>query len=208
MPAAPDAGLSLLFLNVGGCAAERVAAAAAGFPGRDVCAFAETMLHRETCVDLSGVLPGCRQFHCVRPSSPGGRPHGGVSVFVREALCSSHGARVLCWEESGVVWIELPGSRLAVAVCYFSPAASRVYAQGFLRGSSVRVLLDAMAAYHDGDWRVSCLGDFNVRVGALTEMWLPGCSSPAWCMPYVLVARDYCVCEWESTGGCDWVSPL
>jgi hypothetical protein len=119
-----------------------------------------------------------------------------------------HGARVLCWEESGVVWIELPGSRLAVAVCYFSPAASRVYAQGFLRGSPVRVLLDAMAAYHDGDWRVSCLGDLNVRVGALTEMWLPGCSSRAWCMPYVLVARDYCVCEWESTGGCDWVSPL
>jgi hypothetical protein len=67
------------------------------------------------------------------------------------------------------VWVELPGSRLAVAVCYFSPAASRVYAQGFLQGNPVRVLLDAVAAYHDRGWRVSCLGDFNVRIGAMTD---------------------------------------
>jgi hypothetical protein len=67
------------------------------------------------------------------------------------------------------VWVELPGSRLAVAVCYFSPAASRVYAQGFLQGNPVRVLLDAVAAYHDRGWRVSCLGDFNVRIGAMAD---------------------------------------
>jgi hypothetical protein len=31
------------------------------------------------------------------------------------------------------------------------------------------VLLDAVVAYHNRGWRVSCLGDFNVRIGALTD---------------------------------------
>lgn len=81
-------GVGLLALNVGGMAQARVQAAVAQHPGLDVYGFVETWACVDTCsaLERASGLAGYRAWHAVRPVPSVGRPHGGVSVFVRESF--------------------------------------------------------------------------------------------------------------------------
>ena len=101
--AVPGGGvLRALCLNVGGRAAERVAAACCVYPGLDIYGFLETWPCVESARDLDQLLPGYEAWHCVRPQPALGRPHGGVSLFVRSGFAREHGVQVRCDEDTGI----------------------------------------------------------------------------------------------------------
>ena len=49
--------------------------------------------------------------------------------FVRESFVRQHGCAARCDEDTGIVWLAVPGLLLTIAVCYFSPADFQVYAR-------------------------------------------------------------------------------
>ena len=164
-------GVGLLAVNVGGMAQARVQAAVAQHPGLDIYGFMETWAGVDTCsaLEQAAGLASYRAWHAVRPVPSVGRPHGGVSVFVRESFVRQHGCSARCDEDTGIVWLAVPGLRLTIAVCYFSPATSQVYARGFLRADPVPALLDGLHAANAKGHRFVVLGDLNVRIGCMRE---------------------------------------
>jgi hypothetical protein len=104
----------------------------------------------------------------VRPAPAQGRQHGGVTVYIRRDVVACHNCRVRCDEDTGIVWVALPGRMLTIAVCYFSPSYSPVYTNGFLHADPVQSLFDGVQRAVSRGRRVLVMGDFNIRVGGMT----------------------------------------
>ena len=144
--------------------------AISGHPHCDIYAFVETMLHSDNCGDLH--VPGFQAHHCCRAApDPGrGRPHGGITVLVRNScplFCDT--VQVRCDPHAGILWIHLPDAQLTLAFCYFSPSSSALYAHNILHPDPVGVLFDGLAAAREEGHRLMVWGDFNVRIGTLSN---------------------------------------
>jgi exonuclease III len=103
-----------------------------------------------------------------------GRPHGGVTVLLRK---SSRVVGTACckrvWSDpsAGIVWIELQAQKLTIAVCYFSPASSRLYSSGVLDDQPFNTLWHGIRSATNVRKGHRCIvvGDFNVRVGEMDD---------------------------------------
>lgn len=160
----------LLMQNVGGMAAARIPSAVEQREGCDVYGFVETMLTADTTHEVEGLLPGYDVYHCVRPRPARGRPHGGITVFVRRLspLCLGSGLRVTSDPAAGIVWLVVPAVRLTLAVCYFSPPGSAVYASGLVDPDPTAALFAGLREAESRGHKHLVLGDLNMRVGALS----------------------------------------
>ena len=156
--------------NVGGMAATRIPSAVEQHLDCDVYGFVETMLADDTVGELEGLLPGYDVHHCVRPRPARGRPHGGITVFVKQLspLSVGSGVRVTPDAAAGIVWLVVPAFRLTVAVCYFSPAGSAVYASGVVDADPVAALFAGLREAEARGDKHLVLGDLNIRLGALS----------------------------------------
>jgi hypothetical protein len=158
--------LRTMALNVGGRALERIPMAVALVPGLEMYGFLETMHHAGNCRDLDHLVEGYAAWHCVRPAPAQGRQHGGVTVYIRRDVVACHDCRVRCDEDTGIVWVALPGRMLTIAVCYFSPSYSPVYTNGFLHADPVQSLFDGVQRAVSRGHRVLVMGDSTSVWGA------------------------------------------
>jgi hypothetical protein len=125
---ASGVGFRVLVQNGGGQAANRIPNSVAQRPGCDFYGFVETMLAEDTVSKIEHLLPGYAVWHCVRPRPSRGRPHGGISLFVRcdSVWHTSTGFKVASDPAAGILWVEIRRFKLIVAICYFSPHGSQV----------------------------------------------------------------------------------
>ncbi len=162
--------VQLLVQNVGGMAAARIPSAVEQSRDCDVYGFVETMLADDTVGQVEGLLPGYSAYHCVRPRPARGRPHGGITVFLRRSspLLLGSGLRVTSDPVAGIVWLVVPAFRLTVAVCYFSPAGSAVYASGLVDSDPLAALFAGLREAEARGDKHMVLGDLNIRLGTLS----------------------------------------
>ena len=135
-------------------------------PRADIIILTETWLMRDVpAADFT--LPGFVAHHCCRLGTGGaGRPHGGVSVFVRKALAPEFSSDA----SHGIVWLKLPALRQACAACYFSPAGSALYAANHLHPEPFQVLQAGLALLEGQGYRTAIVGDLNARVGRAPDL--------------------------------------
>ena len=72
----------------------------------------------------------------------------------------------------GILWIDLPARKLTLAVCYFSPASSRLYSSGALDAHPCSVLwhgLKTATRSRNNTHQCIVLGDFNTRIGTMDD---------------------------------------
>jgi hypothetical protein len=162
--------VKILVQNVGGMAAARVPSAVEQEEGCDIYGFVETMLVGDTVHEIQGLLPEYDAYHCVRPRPSRGRPHGGITVFVERlsALRMGSGLTVTTDQRAGIVWVVVPGFRLTVAVCYFSPHGSAVYTSGVVDADPMAALFEGLSAAEARGHKHLVLGDLNMRIGRLS----------------------------------------
>ena len=160
----------LLVQNVGGMAATRIPSVVAQEPDCDIYGFVETMLTEENVGEVQGLLPGYDARHCVRPRPSRGRPHGGITVFVKRfsPLNMGTGLTVDPDPRAGILWVVVPGFRLTIAVCYFSPPGSAVYASGVVDADPMAALFAGLWAAEARGHKHLVLGDLNMRIGRLS----------------------------------------
>lgn len=164
--------LHVFFANIGGDAATRIPHCILAYPGRDVYIFAETMCTATTAQQL--VCHGFTSFHCVRDAPASGRPHGGLTVLLRDSspwVGSMAGPRHV-WRSAyvGYMFLELPSHQLCICAAYFSPSSSTLYRHGDLHERPVTAFLDALHhVVHTKRLRALVFGDFNVRIGLLHD---------------------------------------
>lgn len=162
--------LRVLVQNVGGQAAARIASACLQREHCDVYGFVETMLVEDTVSDVEHLLPGFDVWHCVRPRPAAGRPHGGISVFVRKGTPwhPREGCMVRPDPAAGIIWLECPSYQLTLAVCYFSPHNSQVYQLGHMHSDPMSVLFAGLREAEAKGHKHLVMGDLNVRIGRLS----------------------------------------
>ena len=163
--------VKVVFINISGQADVRVCATIARYPGQDVYCFVETMLDSNSCCGITPV-DGYDTHHCTRPRQHMGRPSGGITVLLRNGSRIVGGAgRRRVWGDpaAGIVWIECAEHKLTFAICYFSPASSRLYLSGVLDTQPVHTLLHGLSTANRKGHQCIVLGDFNIRVGTLDD---------------------------------------
>lgn len=171
-PSAAAINLKILVQNLGGQAAARIPSGFLQQPDCDIYGFVETMLTDDTCATVSGAIPGCTAWHCVRPRPPRGRPHGGISVYVRRSSplhLAPGGLAVTTDSHAGIVWLESRHYQLTVAICYFSPQSSAVYGSGVVHPEPLVPLLNGLRAAESKGHKHMVLGDLNIRIGRLSS---------------------------------------
>lgn len=151
-------------------AAARIPSAVDQRAGCDVYGFVETMLAADTVHEVEGLLPGYQAYHCVRPRPERGRPHGGITVFVRRLspLFLGSGLTVTSDCAAGIVWLVVPAFQLTVAVCYFSPAGSAVYSSGVVHPDPLAALFVGLREAEARGHKHLVVGDLNIRIGGLS----------------------------------------
>jgi hypothetical protein len=162
--------MHVLFVNISGGASWKIPSAVSRHPDCDIYAFAETMLDRDNCHELQ--VAGYHAHHCcrARPVAGRGRPHGGITVLLRNDCALFRGTiQVRGDSHAGILWVELPDAQLTMAFCYFSPASSTPYAAGVLHPDPAGMLFDGLAAARQNGHRLMVWGDFNVRIGTLSN---------------------------------------
>ena len=160
--------VQVLFVNISGGASWKIPSAISRHPHCDIYAFVETMLDRDNCHQLQ--VPGYHAHHCCRARPVRGRPHGGITVMLRNGCTLFRDNRqVRCDPHAGILWIQLPEAQLTMAFCYFSPASSTLYAAGVLHPDPCGVLFDGLAAARHHGHKLMVWGDFNVRIGTLSN---------------------------------------
>lgn len=167
---ASGVGFRVLVQNVGGQAANRIPNSVAQRPGCDFYGFVETMLAEDTVSEIEHMLPDYTVWHCVRPRPSRGRPHGGISLFVRRASVwhTSTGFKVVSDPAAGILWVEIPRFKLTVAICYFSPHGSQVYQLGHMHPDPLSVLFAGLREADAKGHQHLVMGDLNIRVGGLS----------------------------------------
>ena len=163
----------LITLNIGG---QRQAQSyiKRNLPRFDVLALTETWLMAGD--DPAGFkLPGFVAHHCCRArdaESPlRGRPHGGVSVFVRADLAEH--MLVSSDASHGIVWVKLTQLRMAFACCYFSPQEGGLYKRGALAPDPLEPLHAGLILLASRGFFSCVLGDLNSRIGTLSDVPVP-----------------------------------
>jgi hypothetical protein len=165
-----DVRTQVLFVNIAGGASWKIPSAISKHPNCDIYAFVETMLDMDNCHELQ--VPGYRTHHCCRARPPRGRgrPHGGITVLLKIECAWLRGTvQVRCDPHAGILWLHLPTAQLTLAFCYFSPSSSSLYSSGVLHPDPVGVLFDGLAAARQDGHRLVIMGDFNVRIGTLSN---------------------------------------
>lgn len=152
-------------------AAARIPSAVEQQVGCDVYGFVETMLAPDTTHEVEGLLHGYQAYHCVRPRPDRGRPHGGITVFVRRLspLFVDSGLRVTSDPAAGIVWLVCPGFMLTVAICYFSPSSSAVYLSGVVNSDPFEALFEGLREAEARGHKHLVVGDLNTRIGDLSS---------------------------------------
>ena len=167
--------LRALCINVGGRADERIPFILDQHRGNpyDMYCFLETMWEQGSWGNVS--FHGYQAHHCTRPAPivrTAGRPSGGITVLLREdspILGASTPVRVRMDASTGIVRVTSERHALTIAVCYFSPPNSNVYASGLVDGQYLQALYDYMHEATAAGRHVLCLGDLNIRVGELSD---------------------------------------
>lgn len=133
--------------------------------------FVETMLAADSVHEVEGLLPGYQAYHCVRPRPSRGRPHGGITVFLRRLspLYVHSGLQVTSDPAAGIVWLVAPAFKLTVAVCYFSPSGSAVYGSGVVASDPLAALFAGLREAEARGHKHLVIGDLNIRIGALSS---------------------------------------
>ena len=166
-----DFRMQVLFVNIAGGASWKIPSAVSRHPNCDIYAFVETMSDVDTCQELQ--VAGYQAHHCCRARPPRGRgrPHGGITVLLRNGcpLLRDTTMQVRCDPHAGILWIQLPAAQLMMAFCYFSPSSSALYSTGVLHPDPLGVLFDGLAAARQDGHRLMVWGDFNVRIGTLSN---------------------------------------
>jgi hypothetical protein len=131
----------------------------------------ETMLAEDTVSEIEHLLPGYAVWNCVRPRPSRGRPHGGISLFVRRDSVwhTSTGFKVVSDPAAGILWVEIPRFKLTVAICYFSPHGSQVYQLDHMHPDPLSVWFAGLRkADAKGHQHHLVMGDLNIKVGGLS----------------------------------------
>lgn len=129
----------------------------------DLLCFAET--HHPAGAPDWLKLQGFATYQCCRPAGQ----HGGLCVLANQASPWFQGSmHVQSDPGTGILWVHLRRHKLSIAVCYFAPPSSRLYAAGLLHPHPHLALMEGISAAHNqGHW---CLvvGDMNIRLGRLS----------------------------------------
>ena len=156
----PTASLRTLYVNVGG--KQATIASTIDPYSYDILCFAET--HRYEGDAHYVTIPGFTSYACNRPAGKG----GGIAVLLNNSsvlVGEGTSIKVTSNPYTGIVWVEVGTLRLLIAVCYFSPIGSSLYAEGVIHPDPLQSLFDGIELGQGQDLRCMVIGDLNIRIG-------------------------------------------